>query len=242
VEFGVTAARYLLLLDRWDDALATVAALGDEVRRVEIPVIERDLCAVRVAADVARGRPVAATAEAARYEELLPATVGDRAPLGHVAVAVVRLALGERERATGLLEEAADIGFISEPADVLWWPVAVRTALALEQPSLAERLTEAALTWPACPARVRSSLTALRAQREGRLDAAGDEYSAAAAAWRACKSPSEEGLALCGLSECLLALHRATEAASALGKAQVLFETIDSRPGLAAVALLRQGL
>ena len=71
VEFGVTAARYLVLLDRWDDALATVANLGDEVRRLEIPVIERDLCAVRVAANVARGTHLSARADAARSEELL---------------------------------------------------------------------------------------------------------------------------------------------------------------------------
>ena len=97
-----------------------------------------------------------------------------------------------------------------------------------------------ALDWATCPSRVRSTLNALLAEREGLTEAAARDYAAAAEAWRSGKSPHEEGSALLGLSRCLLTLRRKTDADAALANAEALFESIGSRLALAEVHALRQ--
>jgi hypothetical protein len=87
---------------------------------------------------------------------------------------------------------------------------------------------------------VRSTLNALLAERDGAAKDAVRDYAAAAEAWHSGKSPHEEGLALLGLSRCLLTLRRKTEADTALTNAHALFEGIGSRLALAEVDRLRQ--
>jgi class 3 adenylate cyclase/tetratricopeptide (TPR) repeat protein len=240
VDFGVYAARYLLLCGRWDEALAMASDLAEEGRRRENPVTEAELCAVSVAGHLGRGTPQAATRDAARFEELLPRIADEVVPFGSIAAAAVASGVGDGARVVRLLEPLPETSFASEPVDVLWWPLAVRTALATGQPALAERLADAALGWPSCPARVRLTLTAMLAEDAGRPEEAARDYAAAAEAWSSGKSPYEEGLALLSLGRCLLELGRRAEAVAALSNARVLFERIGSRLALAEIDRLCQ--
>ena len=235
VRFGVYAARYTLLCGRWDEALAVVADLTKEGRRRESPITEAELCAVSVAAHLGRGTPQAAARDAARFEELLPEIAEQCVPFGTIVVAALASGPGARSRRTRLLEQLLETSFASEPIDVLWWPLAVRIALAAEQTALAERLAGVALSWPTCPTRVRRTLTALLAERAGQFELAARDYTVAGEAWRTGRSPHEEGLAQLGLGRCQLQLRRRTEAITSLSNARVLFEGIGSRLELAEV-------
>ena len=239
VDFGVCEARYLLLCGRWDEARAVVARLAEAGRQREVPVTEAELCAINVVAHLGRGTPEEAVGDAARFQELKPKIV-DVLPLGTIAVTTLASLSGTAQHATDLLEGLAATSFAEEPTDVLWWPLAVRTALSRDGARAGEQVADIALCWPSCPLRVRHTLTALLSERAGQADAAAHEYAAAAEAWRTGKSPYEEGWARLGLGRCLVLLGRKAEAAEALSQACALFAGIGSQLALAEAESVRQ--
>ncbi len=240
VDFGVYAARYLLLCGQWDEALVVVAGLAEQGLQREVRVTEAELCAACVAAHLGRGTTQAATRDAARLEELLPVFGEEGAAFATIMVAALAFVSGARGRAARLLEHLGRTGFASEPTDVLWWPLAVRTALAAEETSLAARTADVALRWPSCPTRVRHALHGLLAEHAGLAEDAAGYFAAAARGWHTGRSPHEEGLAMLGLARCLLQLRRREEAGAALSDARRLLDRVGSRPALAEVDRLRQ--
>jgi class 3 adenylate cyclase/tetratricopeptide (TPR) repeat protein len=234
------AARYLLLCGLWSEALTITATLISEGRHDEDSVAEAELLATRVGAHLVRGTLQEATGDASRYQELLP-ELGNGPWFGNITVAAFAAELGEKTRTMRLLEQIPRAGdFASEPIDVLWWPLAVRTALVVKEPGLAATLAQTALDWPSCPPRVRLTLAALLAEDAADIMTATQDYSAAVTAWRAGKCPHEEGLALLGLARCLLGSRRRTEGIAALDEAHTVLAGIGARPALADVERLRR--
>jgi class 3 adenylate cyclase/tetratricopeptide (TPR) repeat protein len=240
-ELGMFAARYLLLCGRWDDALSTATGLLEESRHRGTPITEAELCAVLVGAHLGRGTLRAARRAAARFEELQPELGEQRVRFGDIAVAAWATDLRDGSRALRHLEQLLPTAdFSSEPTDILWWPLAVRATLTVNEPDLATVLAREALGWPSCPARVRSTLTAVLAEDAADHASAAADYAEAAVAWAAGKSPHEAGLALLGRGRCLLDAGETTEAVAALSQARTLLEGIGSRPALAEVDRVRQ--
>ncbi|HTX69859.1 MAG TPA: AAA family ATPase [Thermoleophilia bacterium] len=235
VDFGVYAARYLLMCGQWDETLAVVGGLLEKGRQREFRLTEAELCATSVAAHLGRGTPEAAATDIVRLEALFSEIRSDWPPFGTIVLAVAALISRRARLAADLLGQLGTNNFASEPIDILYWPLAVRTALAARHASLAGQLATVAFQWPTCPARVTHTVSGLLAEHAGRPEAAARHYEAAADAWRLGRSPHEEGLALLGLGRCLLALRRQSDADATLTKARDLFAGIGSRSELAEV-------
>ena len=132
-----------------------------------------------------------------------------------LAVAEASCAMGQHDRALGLLEQWSALpGFHSEPASAVFVPGAVRAALECRQLELAERLVAA--VEPNIPLRECVRLAGdgcLALDREGHA-AALDCFARASAGWHRLGVPYEEAQALLGQGRCLVALGRAQEAAA----------------------------
>ena len=115
---------------------------------------------------------------------------------------------------------------------MLWWPEAVRTAAAAGRSDIATRLVDDALGWSWCLREVRETLTALRAETGGDLEAAVCHYAQAAAGWEEWVFPYEQGQSCLRLGHCLVTLGRAKDAAGPLRKAREIFVRLHAGPAL----------
>ncbi len=232
VELGMYACRELLLCAQWRDALSAADGLKREGRSVTQPVSETEVCAARICAYLGLGIARDAKPYAERYLRLV---AGLEPPLtfGAITTAALEYRTGNRDRAADLLEPLVETTrFVLEPIDVLWWPLAVRTALVAGGAELAEPLARVALDWPACPPRVSLALEALLLEARGQAEQAAVAYRDAAAAWKIGGSPHEEGIALLGLGRCLRAQGSEKEARSALAQARTVLTRIGARTEL----------
>ena len=153
--------------------------------------------------------------------------------IAFTAGARLLLAQGLRQQASALLVELAQVPEIH--ADTYYaaaLPALVRTALALRQPELANRLVDG--FEPRTPL-VEHALCASRAEQ---TEAAGDQaeavalYAEAAERWRSFGNVPERAYALLGQGRSLAALGQ-PEAQKPLREARELFASMGYRPALA---------
>ena len=117
----------------------------------------------------------------------------------------------------------------------------VRTALAIGDPELAERLVAALEPRTPTPSTPSSRRTPPSPRPDGDLQAAADAYADAADRWERFGVVPEQAFALLGQGRCLLGLSRPTEAAPVLQHAREIFERLQAAPALAETdALLHQ--
>ena len=155
--------------------------------------------------------------------------------IAFAAAARMRLAWGHRPQANALLGELEQVpGTHGDPQYASVLPELVRTALALEQPQLAERLVDG--VEPRTPL-VAHALCAARAElteaAEEHVEAAA-LYAEAAERWREFGNVPERAYALLGQGRCLAALGE-SEAEEPLRQARELFASMDFAPAVAEV-------
>ena len=149
------------------------------------------------------------------------------------AAARLLLAQGHRQQATALLVELAQVPDTqADPYYAAALPTLVRTALALRQPELANRLVDG--VEPHTPL-AEHALHATRAQlaeaAEQHAEAAA-QYADAAEGWHQFGNVPERAYALLGQGRCLAALGQ-PQAQEPLGEARELFASMGYKPALA---------
>jgi hypothetical protein len=120
-------------------------------------------------------------------------------------------------------------------------PAMARTALAIGETALAERLVSG--LQPRYPYAEHALVAANAALTEARgdLQTAADAHADAAGRWDRFGVVPEQAFALLGQGRCLLGLSQPAEAASALHHAREIFERLKATPALAdADALLQK--
>jgi tetratricopeptide (TPR) repeat protein len=150
--------------------------------------------------------------------------------LAYAAATQLLLALGQREQAHALLEELDQLGrAAAEPSSGL--PSVLRTALALEDQPLAQRLTER--IEPITPWHEYALASAQAQLAEAAGDrAAAELYKEAADRWHGFGNVPELAYALLGQGRCLASLGR-PEAEEPLREAKELFTSMGYKPALA---------
>jgi len=231
----VHAAECLALNGRWDEALAEAEELQ--------PLLEEEnalwdlTCLWAMQSDILarRGRQAEAVQT---VERLLESGQGSRivfvATRSVLAAAGVRRRLGHTAAARELLQAWADrpsAGGTSSRAGIRL-PEAVRAALAIGDPLLAERLAGGIHTQVPLDRNARASLDALLAEARGEHEAAAAGFTAAASCWHEFGVPYEEAQALLGQGRCLLALDRAPDAAAVLMAARDIFVNLGAEPAV----------
>ena len=162
--------------------------------------------------------------------------------IGLGACAIVHAALGAHDRAATLLTEV-DVSPGSRETHnyppVL--PAMVRTALALGDLQLAERLA-GGFELSRYPYAEHAIVAANAAISEARGDheAAADAYTDAAGRWQRFGVVPEQAFALLGQGRCLTALGQPTEATHALQQAREIFAALKAAPALAETDTLLQ--
>jgi class 3 adenylate cyclase/tetratricopeptide (TPR) repeat protein len=120
-------------------------------------------------------------------------------------------------------------------------PRLVRTALACDDPELAERLVREAVVYSPYAKHATAAAGAAISEARGHHQAAADAYSDAAARWEEFGHVLERAFALLGEGRSLLALSRRTVADRALRQARDLFASLGAGPALTETdALLTQ--
>ena len=150
------------------------------------------------------------------------------------AAAFARAALGEHDQAAALLTEIeANPGTRENPNYAPCLPAMVRTALALDNPELAQRL--AAGVEPRTPydEHALATVNAALAEADGDLQAAAEGYADAAERWQSFGVVPEQAFALLGQGRSLTALGRTAEARPVLQQAREIFQTLQAAPALA---------
>jgi class 3 adenylate cyclase/tetratricopeptide (TPR) repeat protein len=156
--------------------------------------------------------------------------------------ALARAALGDFERAVALIEELeAFPGSRDTSFHAAFLPSLVRTALAIDELALAERLAlSLELRYPYADHALVAANAAITEAR-GDLQVAAASYADAADHWQGFGVLPEQGFALLGQGRCLFGLDRSTEATPSLGQARTIFERLHAAPALAETdALLQQ--
>jgi tetratricopeptide (TPR) repeat protein len=161
--------------------------------------------------------------------------------LGLGSSAIARSASGQRDAAAGLLAELeAYPGVRDSPFYPAFLPAMVRTALAIGDLDLAERLLIG------LESRYRYAGHALVAARAAITEATGDLAAAAEAfgdasdRWERFGVVPELAFALLGQGRCLLALSSSTQAAPVLQRAREIFEHLEAAPAVAETDTLLQ--
>jgi tetratricopeptide (TPR) repeat protein len=168
----------------------------------------------------------------AARETTLPGLVGSALGVGS-SLLLVR---GERERAHALLREAFELGAF-DATDLGWMG---RTALALGDPAVAERLAERLEVGGPADEHARASAQAQLAEARGDHEAAARIYQQAAEAWEHFGTVPERAYALLGQGRCLSALGDPA-ANWPLTEARDLFASMGYKQALAETeALLQQ--
>jgi class 3 adenylate cyclase/tetratricopeptide (TPR) repeat protein len=155
--------------------------------------------------------------------------------------AVARAELGQLDRAAALLAEIEAFPgahyFSTYPAPLAGM---VRTALAIGDRRLAERLMDGFEPRTPHAAHALAAFNAVLAEARGFLQSAADAYADAAENWERFGVVAEQGFALLGRGRCLLGLSRPTEAAAVLQEASAIFHRLRAAPALAETDALLQ--
>ena len=162
--------------------------------------------------------------------------------IGLGSAALVRAALEQPGRAVALLIEIDTTpGARGNAVYAALLPTMVRTALAVGEPELAERLV--ARVEPRTPyhEHALAAAKAALAEAHGDDEAAAHSYADAADHWLSFGVVPERAFALLGQGRCLKALDHPAEAALALQAARTIFANLRAAPSLAETeTLLRQ--
>ncbi len=152
---------------------------------------------------------------------------------GFAAAAGAHTALDHLDTAARLLAEVDTTpGTRTTTYYPVWLPGMVRTALTINRPDLAQRLTVG--IEPRNPYTEHALVAANAALVEARGDfrAAADAHSHAASRWEAFGVVPEHAFALLGQGRCLIALGDHAAATAALQQARVIFEQLEAAPAL----------
>jgi ATP/maltotriose-dependent transcriptional regulator MalT len=150
------------------------------------------------------------------------------------AAAFARAALGQHDRAAALLTEIDSHPGSREVLNfALTMPTMIRTALALGNQELAQRL--AAEIEPNSPhhEHALATVNAALAEANGDLQAAADGYADAAQRWHSFGVIPEQAFALLGHGRSLVALGRPAQARPVLHQAREIFQNLQAAPALA---------
>ncbi len=155
--------------------------------------------------------------------------------IANLAVAaLVRGAVGQTHRADALLAEvAATPGSRETVHYVRYLPQMVRTALALANLELAERLVIGVEPRTPYEEHALATVSASLAEAHGDLQAAAGGYEDAAQRWQAFGVVVEQAFALLGQGRCLIGLGRTSEASPVLRQAREIFLALKAAPALA---------
>jgi hypothetical protein len=146
--------------------------------------------------------------------------------------AYARAALAQPDRAAVLLAEIDGIpGSHDDYVSLL--PTLVRTALAIDNPQLADRLTTGVEPHTPQAEHALTSVNAALAEANGHHQAAAAGYADAARRWEAFGVIPEQAFAHLGHGRCLLALGRTTDATPVLRQARELFARLKAAPYVA---------
>ena len=161
---------------------------------------------------------------------------------GHVDQIIVNLgvaararaALGQNEQAAALLAEIeATPGSRENAYYPAYLPAMVRTALALGNLELAERLIIGVEPRTPYEEHALATASAALAEAHGDLEAAAAGYADAAQRWQAFGVVPEQAFALLGQGRCLTRLGRTSEASPVLVQAREIFLALQAAPALA---------
>ncbi len=152
-----------------------------------------------------------------------------------------RAALGQHEQAVALLAEIeATPGSRENQNYPAYLPAMVRTALALGDPELADRLVTG--VEPQTPNHEHALVTAraVLSEAHGDLEGAAAGYADAAERWQAFGVVAEQAFALLGQGRCLTHRGRTSEASPVLHQAREIFQELQAAPALAEIDELLQ--
>ncbi len=154
--------------------------------------------------------------------------------LGLGSAAFGHVALGQQERAAGLLREIAGSAVARESLNyAALLPELVRAALSVGEPELADRLVAGFEPRNPYAEHALVAVNAILTEAHGNPRAACDEYEEAAQRWQRFGVVAEQAYALLGRGRCLAGLGRPAEAGLALRQARRIFETLRAAPALA---------
>jgi len=131
-----------------------------------------------------------------------------------------------------LAEVEATPGARDVPYYAAYLPAMVRTALAVGEPELADRLIDGVASRYPYTDHALVTVNAAVAEARGDHQAATDGYAEAAERWQRFGVVPEHAFALLGEGRVLLALGRPDEAHNALQQARVIFQALQAAPAL----------
>ncbi len=151
--------------------------------------------------------------------------------IGLGSSAFARAGLGQTDRAAALLTETEATPGVREALNyAAYLPAMVRTALALGESELAERLVGGLEPRHPYAEHALVAANAALAEHRGDIREAASGYAEAADRWKAFGVVPERGFALLGGGRCLLGLGRPAEAGDALRAAREIFDGLDAAP------------
>jgi class 3 adenylate cyclase/tetratricopeptide (TPR) repeat protein len=225
----------------FDEALAVAAAIVDRSENADITA--------QVNARAAEARILSLRGEAPEVagsldwleSTALGAGAPDYAVIGVAAAALARTALQQNAAATTLLAEIpAMAGARVTQYYAIYLPLMVRTALALGDRGLAERLVDACEARHPIAAHAGVTVSAALAEARGDHLGAANGYAQAAERWQRFGVIPEQAFALLGQGRCLTALGHPSEATHALQQAREIFDALKAGPALAETDALIQ--
>jgi class 3 adenylate cyclase/tetratricopeptide (TPR) repeat protein len=162
--------------------------------------------------------------------------------MGLVHVSAARAALGQADAARSILTEVATRPDVrAAPQYVSHLPVLARTAVALGEVDLGDRLLEGGEAWTPNDEHSLLAARAVLVEGHGDIAAAAELYLDAARRWAGFAAPVEEAYARLGAGRCLLALGRTADARTALERARSLWTDLKASPLLAETDALLEG-
>jgi class 3 adenylate cyclase/tetratricopeptide (TPR) repeat protein len=153
--------------------------------------------------------------------------------IGLGSSAFARAGLDQEDRAAALLTELEATPGVRRALNfAAYLPAMVRTALAIGDRDLAERLVEGVDPRHPYAQHALVAANAALAEDRGDLQAAATAYAEAADRWKRFGVVPESGFALLGEGRCLLGLARPAEAEDVLRGAREIFDGLDAAPML----------
>jgi hypothetical protein len=148
--------------------------------------------------------------------------------------ALARATLGQIDRVAPLIDELdAFPGARDTASHSALLPSLVRTALAMDEHALAERLVAGLEPRTPYAEHALASATAALTEARGDLSSATDAYADAADRWQRFGVVPEQGFALLGQGRCMFEMSRTAEAVPLLQHAHEIFERLGATPALA---------
>ncbi len=223
----------LVALGELEEVEGSAAALAITLEAQDAQSSLLEVRSSQVLATVLRGTTEVPSALDSLVESSRTMRIPEAAAAGLGAAALVSAAAGRTAVALGLFTELAhdpDVGACMDAA--LQLPMWVRALIALNEPALAEQLTEALSSRHPLGQHAHVAVAAMLAEWRGDPTTALSGYLDAADRWHDFTMYVEEAFALLGQGRCLLALDRADEASPVLQRARDTFARMDARPAL----------